>query len=47
MSCGETMKRDIYIAPLGRSDGMVVYICPTCGKMDTKLVPAPAPRIGT
>jgi hypothetical protein len=43
-SCGKPMKRDVYIAPLGRADGMCVYSCLGCNGTQTRFIPAPTQR---
>jgi hypothetical protein len=38
------MMRDVYIAPLGKADGMAMYICAACDKIESRFIP-PARRL--
>jgi hypothetical protein len=37
------MKLDVYIPPIGKSEGMAVYVCPECDRLQDKFIP-PAGR---
>jgi len=40
--CRTPMKLDVYIAPIGKSEGLATYTCPTCDRLESKFVP---PRV--
>jgi len=33
------MKLDVYIAPVGKTEGMAVYSCPDCDRLESQFIP--------
>jgi hypothetical protein len=42
--CKAPMKLDVYIAPIGKTEGMNVYSCPRCDRTESNFIP-PASRV--
>jgi hypothetical protein len=40
--CRTLMKLDVYIAPVGRTEGMGVYLCPECDRTESLFIPPAA-----
>jgi DNA-directed RNA polymerase subunit RPC12/RpoP len=40
-ACGQPMTCDLYIAPLGKADGMAMYVCAACDKIESRFIPPP------
>ena len=41
--CKALMTLDVYIAPVGKTEGMAVYRCAKCDGLDSRFVPLGAP----